>query len=83
MQSWARNNFLAFRQRQGDNVIELGGHENIQQMIRYRCPNGHGVATTNIDITQKPTILWPEKHGHFVEQAVLSRAQLCSFLNVH
>ena len=45
--SWARDNLLASRQRQRDNVIE---------MLRSRCLNG--VVAMNIEIM--PTILWSE-----------------------
>ena len=56
--AWARDNFTASRQQQRDNVIELHGPKKIRQILRFRCLNG--VGTTNRDITQKPTIVWPD-----------------------
>ena len=32
MQSWERDNFVASRQRQRDNVIELQGQEKLEKM---------------------------------------------------
>ena len=38
--SWARDNFLASRQQQRDNVIEPHGQEQIQKIFRSRCLDG-------------------------------------------
>ena len=45
-QSWARDIFLASRQRQRDNVIQPQGPEKIRKILRSLCLQG--VATTNI-----------------------------------
>ena len=57
-QSWARDNVLASRQRQRNNVIEPQGSEKFRQIFRSRCLEG--VATTNIVILQFTKTLWPE-----------------------
>ena len=72
LQSWARVNCLASRQRQLDNVI---GTKKIRKMFRSRCLD----ATTNTYIHNAITnnfVAW--KHGHIVA-AVLSRVQLCYY----
>ena len=48
LQSWARNNLLASRQRQSDNVIELQSQAQIWKMLTPRCLNVE--ATTNVYI---------------------------------
>ena len=58
LQSWARDNVLASRQRQRNNVIEPQGSEKFRQIFRSRCLEG--VATTNIVILQFTKTLWPE-----------------------
>ena len=50
MQSWAHGNFIALRQRKGDNVIEPQGPEKNQNIFRSRCL--HGVATPDKVIWQ-------------------------------
>ena len=59
--------FLAPRHRQSDNGIEFQWHEKIKMwnILRPWCLNGE--ATTNIDIIQQLTIVWP------VNVATLSR----------
>ena len=39
-QSWTRDNFLASRQRQRDNVIEPRGQEKSRKIFRSRCLDG-------------------------------------------
>ena len=46
MQSWARDNFLTFRQQQRNNEIELHWPEKRLKIIRSRCLNG--LANINI-----------------------------------
>ena len=65
-QSWARNNFLASRQR--DNVTEPQGPEKIRKIVRPQCL--HWVTAANIVKMQLLTYLWPEN------MVKLSRAQL-------
>ena len=58
LQSWARNNFIASRQRIRDNVTEPEGPEKNLKIFMPRCLDG--VATPNIVILHKLTTLWPE-----------------------
>ena len=48
---WARHNWLASRQPQHDNVIELQWQEKIRKMLSYRCLMG--AATTNMYIVYR------------------------------
>ena len=57
-QSWARDNCLASRQRQHDNVIEPQGPEKNRKIIRPQCLDG--VVTINKVKWQLQTTLWPD-----------------------
>ena len=58
LQSWARDNFLASRQRIRNNVKEPEGPEKNLKIFMSRCLDG--VAKPNIVILHKLTTLWPE-----------------------
>ena len=67
LQSWARDNVLASRQRQRNNVIEPRGQEKIRKILSSRrCL--HGVAKTNIVKMQNPRTLRPENMVTFSRQ---------------
>ena len=60
-----------------DNVIELQWPEKKMKIVRSQCL---GVATTNIDLMQEPTILWPE--NMVLCPALLFCAYYCNRLNI-
>ena len=75
-QSWARDNFLASRQRQRNNVHNRAsgtsqGPEKIRKIVRPQCLLSRwGVATTNRVKWQLQTTLFPETWSHCRDRIV-------------